>query len=123
MKYLFLVIMTSCITFAGEKDSVVCFPKNDIVRLANKIQLLRDSIEYLQAVTAAQDTLIKVSEIRMDIYNKQLDNTLQVIDYCEKQNKQLEKIIQELQPSWYDNKMLWFLSGVGTVVCVVLAIQ
>jgi hypothetical protein len=123
MKYLFLVIMTSCITFAGEKDSVVCFPKNDIVRLANKIQLLRDSIEYLQAVTAAQDTLIKVSEIRMDIYNKQLDNTLQVIDYCEKQNKQLEKIIQELQPRWYDNKMLWFLSGVGTVVCVVLAIQ
>jgi hypothetical protein len=123
MKYLFLVIMTSCVAFAGEKDSIVCFPKNDIVRLANKIQLLRDSIQYLQAVTAAQDTLIKVSEIRMDIYNKQLDNTLQVIDYCEKQNKELEKIIQELQPSWYDNKMLWFLSGVGTVVCVVLAIQ
>jgi hypothetical protein len=115
--------MTSCVAFAGEKDSIVCFPKNDIVRLANKIQLLRDSIQYLQAVTAAQDTLIKVSEIRMDIYNKQLDNTLQVIDYCEKQNKELEKIIQELQPSWYDNKMLWFLSGVGTVVCVVLAIQ
>ena len=123
MKYIFLFIITSCITFAEEKDSVVCFPKNDIVKLANKIQLLRDSIQYLQAVTAAQDTLIKVSEIRIDIYNKQLNNTLQVIDYREKQNKELEKIIQELQPRWYDNKLFWFLSGVSTVVCVVLAIQ
>ena len=56
-------------------------------------------------------------------YNKQLNNTLQVIDYREKQNKELEKIIQELQPRWYDNKLFWFLSGVSTVVCVVLAIQ
>ena len=59
----------------------------------------------------------------MDIYNQQLENTIEVIGYCEKQNKELEKIVQDLQPRWYDNKMLWFLSGVGTVVAVVLAIQ
>jgi hypothetical protein len=123
MKYIVLLILTSCIAFSKEKDSVVCFPKNDVVKLANKIQLLRDSVEYLRAVVAAQDTLIDVSKLRMDIYNQQLENTIEVIGYCEKQNKELEKIVQELQPRWYDNKMLWFLSGVGTVVAVVLAIQ
>lgn len=123
MKYIVLLILTSCIAFSKEKDSVVCFPKNDVVKLANKIQLLRDSVEYLRAVVAAQDTLIDVSKLRMDIYSQQLENTIEVIGYCEKQNKELEKIVQELQPRWYDNKMLWFLSGVGTVVAVVLAIQ
>lgn len=113
----------SSIAFSKDKDSVVCFPKNDVVKLANKIQLLRDSVEYLRAVVAAQDTLIDVSQLRMDIYSQQLENTIEVIGYCEKQNKELEKIVQELQPRWYDNKMLWFLSGVGTVVAVVLAIQ
>lgn len=123
MKYIVLLILTSCIAFSKEKDSVVCFPKNDVVKLANKIQLLRDSVEYLRAVVAAQDTLIDVSKLRMDIYSQQLENTIEVIGYCEKQNKELEKIVHELQPRWYDNKMLWFLSGVGTVVAVVLAIQ
>lgn len=123
MKYIVLLILTSCIAFSKEKDSVVCFPKNDVVKLANKIQLLRDSVEYLRAVVAAQDTLIDVSKLRMDIYSQQLENTIEVIGYCEKQNKELEKIVQELQPRWYDNKILWFLSGVGTVVAVVLAIQ
>lgn len=123
MKYIVLLILMSSIAFSKDKDSVVCFPKNDVVKLANKIQLLRDSVEYLRAVVAAQDTLIDVSQLRMDIYNQQLENTIEVIGYCEKQNKELEKIVQELQPRWYDNKMLWFLSGVGTVVAVVLAIQ
>lgn len=123
MKYIFLLVLTSSIALSKETDSVVCFPKNDVVKLANKIQLLRDSIEYLKAVVAAQDTLIDVSKLRMDIYNQQLENTIEVIGYCEKQNKELEKIVQELQPRWYDNKMLWFLSGMGTVVAVVLAIQ
>lgn len=123
MKYIVLLILMSSIAFSKDKDSVVCFPKNDVVKLANKIQLLRDSVEYLRAVVAAQDTLIDVSQLRMDIYSQQLENTIEVIGYCEKQNKELEKIVQELQPRWYDNKMLWFLSGVGTVVAVVLAIQ
>jgi len=123
MKYIVILMLTSCIAFAKEKDSVVCFPKNDVIKLANKIQLLKDSVEYLRAVVAAQDTLIDVSQLRMDIYSQQLENTIEVIGYCEKQNKELEKIVQELQPRWYDNKMLWFLSGVGTVVAVVLAIQ
>ena len=123
MKYIVILMLTSCIAFAKEKDSVVCFPKNDVIKLANKIQLLKDSVEYLRAVVAAQDTLIDVSQLRMDIYSQQLENTIEVIGYCEKQNKELEKIVQELQPRWYDDKMLWFLSGVGTVVAVVLAIQ
>ena len=123
MKYIVLLIISSCIAFSKEKDSVVCFPKDDIVKLANKIQLLKDSVEYLNAVVAAQDTLIDISQLRIEIYRQQLNNTIDVIGYCEKQNKELEKIVQELQPRWYDNKMLWFLSGVGTVVAVVLAIQ
>jgi len=35
----------------------------------------------------------------------------------------LEKIIDELQPRWYDNKFLWFLTGAASVVGIVLVVQ
>ena len=109
--------------FATEKDSIICFKKSEVVSLANKIQLIRDSVEYLTAVVNAQDTLIEFHQTRFDLYHQQLRNRDQVIDACQKRTVELEKIIQELQPRWYDNKLLWFFGGVGTVLGIVFAVQ
>lgn len=123
MKYLVAILFSVTTMFAAEKDSVICFKKSEVVSLANKIQLIRDSVEYLTAVVNAQDTLIEFHQIRFDLYHQQLKNREQVIDACQKRTVELEKIIQELQPRWYDNKLLWFFGGVGTVLGIMFAVQ
>ena len=57
------------------------------------------------------------------MFLKQLNNRDQVIDACKKRSVELEKINEELQPKWYDNKFLWFFTGVGTVLGIMFAVQ
>ena len=109
--------------FCAEKDSIVCFKKTEIVTLANKIQLLRDSVEYLQTVVNVQDTVIELYDSRTNFYNKQLKNRNEVIDLCTKRSIELENLNEELQPKWYDNNFLWFLSGIATTVGILLVAQ
>ena len=123
MKYFIILLFSATTLFASEKDSTVCFKKTEIVKLANRIQLLRDSIEYLSAVVTVQDTVIDLYQSRSDMFLKQLNNRDQVIDACQKRSKELEKINEELQPRWYDSKFLWFLTGAASVVGIILAVQ
>lgn len=123
MKYFIILLFSATTLFASEKDSTVCFKKTEIVKLANRIQLLRDSIEYLSAVVTVQDTVIDLYQSRSDMFLKQLNNRDQVIDACKKRSVELEKINEELQPKWYDNKFLWFFTGVGTVLGIMFAVQ
>ena len=123
MKYVLILLFSSISIFSSEKDSVYCFDKEQITKLASKIQTLRDSNEYLVAVVNAQDTVIDVYQSRSETFLKQLNNRDQVIDACKKRSAELEKINEELQPSWYDNKFLWFFSGVGTVLGIMFAVQ
>lgn len=109
--------------YAKDKDSVICFEKKDVLVLANKIQLLKDSVNYLSDVVKAQDTLITLHNKRFDFYINQLNNRNDIIDACEKRSIELEKINESLQPKWYDNKFLWFFNGVATVVAIVLAVK
>ena len=123
MKYIIILLLLASPLLATEKDSVICFKKSEVVLLANKIQLIRDSVEYLTAVVNAQDTLIEFHQTRFDLYHQQLKNREQVIDACQKRSVELQKINEELQPRWYDNKFLWFFSGVGTVLGIMFAVQ
>ena len=123
MKSIIILFFSATTLFASGKDSTICFKKSEVVVLANKIQLIRDSVEYLTAVVNAQDTLIEFHQTRFDLYHQQLKNRDQVIDACQKRTVELEKIIQELQPRWYDNKLLWFFGGVGTVLGIMFVVQ
>ena len=123
MKYVLALLFSVSISFAAEKDSLVCFTKPEILKLSNKIQLLQDSLEYLTAVVNAQDTVIDLYVSRSDMFIEQLKNRDQALVACKQRSVELEKIIEELQPKWYDNKFLWFLTGAASVVGIVLAVQ
>jgi hypothetical protein len=109
--------------FSSENDSVVCFQKKDVLVLANKVQSLKDSINYFKDIVKAQDTVIDLQKVRLDFYNSQLQNRNYIVDACEKRSIELEKINESLQPKWYDNKLLWFFNGVATVVAIVLVVK
>lgn len=123
MKYLLIFLLSSISIFASEKDEVYCFNKEQITKLATKIQTIRDSNDYLTAVVNAQDTVIDLYQSRSETFLKQLNNRDKVIDACQKRSVELEKIIDKLQPRWYDNKLLWFFSGVGTALGIMFAVQ
>ena len=123
MKYFLILLFSSVSIFAQQKDEVYCFNKEQITKLASKIQTLRDSNDYLVSVVDAQDTVIDLYQSRTELFMKQLKNRDEVIDACEKRTVELQKIIDELQPKWYDNKLLWFFGGVGTALGIMFAVQ
>lgn len=126
MKYILVFLFATTIMFSKEKeaikkiDSVVCFNKVEITILANKIQTLKDSIDYLKFIVSEQDTLVNLYKTRVNWYNLMLTNRQKAFDACRIQSDALQRTVDELQPRWYDNKLLWFMSGAATVVSIIL---
>ena len=126
MKYILVFLFATAVMFSKEKetikkiDSVVCFNKVEITILANKIQTLKDSIDYLKLIVSEQDTLVDLYKTRVNWYNLMLANRQKSFDACRIQSDALQRTVDELQPRWYDNKLLWFMSGAATVVSIIL---
>lgn len=112
-------------SYGQNKDSLVCLPKPEIIKLANKVQLLKDTlhwqsetINWQKGIIGGQDTLISTYKERSLVYQEQLDNRQQVIGIMEQENKKLRETIDLIMPKWYDNKWLWF--GGGAVVATII---
>jgi hypothetical protein len=123
---LILFFLVNTFSYAQSKDSVVCLPKANILKLANKIQRLQDTIQwekdtiYWQGkIIVAQDTIITDYKQRFSIFQEQLDNRQKVIGTMENENKKLYETIDILMPKWYDNKWLWFGGG-ATIATIIL---
>ena len=123
-----LFLLANTFSYGQSKDSVVCLPKNDILKLANKIQRLQDTLHWQKdtivwqgGVIIAQDTLISSHKQRTLLFQEQLDNRQKVIGTMEEENKKLRETIDLLMPKWYDNKWLW-LGGGATVATIILGL-
>ena len=118
--WVFLMILCSSVAY-GQKDSVLCLSKPEVLILANKIQLLQDSSKYKTSVINAQTTLLRTYSDRVLVYDEQLKNRQQTIELVNKQNEELKKQVETLRPKWYDDNRLWFGAGVLTTVIVFVA--
>lgn len=122
MKWLWICLMfLSTSVVYGQKDSVVCLSKSEILILANKIQLLQDSSLYKSSIINAQGKLLTIYEQRALVYEEQVQNRQKTIDLVNKQNEELQKQVEYLRPKWYDDNRLWFGAGVLTTVIVFIA--
>lgn len=120
---LIIILLAFAIQSKAQSDSVVCLPKRDILTLANKIQLLKDSLVYKGHIINAQDTLINTHNARSLVYKNQLENRQNAINTLENENKQLRDAVDLLIPKWYDNKWLWFGGGVVTSIIAVILVN
>jgi hypothetical protein len=117
-----ILFLLAVITSNGQsQDSVVCLPKSNILTLANKIQLLKDTIRWQKDIIIAQDTLVSTQKQRALVYESQLENRQTVINLMEQENKKLRETIDIMMPKWYDNKWLW-LGGGATVATIILGV-
>jgi hypothetical protein len=124
-----LFLAVTC-TYGQSKDSVICLPKSNILKLANKIQHLQDTIHWQKdtiiwqkAIIVGQDTLILSQKQRSLLFQEQLDNRQNVINTMEQENKKLRETIDLLMPKWYDNKWLWFGGGATIATIIFSAIH
>ena len=123
-----LFLLASTFSYGQSKDSVVCLPKTDILKLANKIQRLQDTIQWEKdtiswqgKIIIGQDTLITSYKQRNLLFQEQLDNRQKVIGTMEEENKKLRETIDILMPKWYDNKWMWFGGG-ATIATIILGL-
>jgi uncharacterized protein with ACT and thioredoxin-like domain len=117
-----ILFLLAVITSSGRsQDSVVCLPKSNILTLANKIQLLKDTIRWQKDIIIAQDTLVSTQKQRALVYESQLENRQTVINLMEQENKKLRETIDIMMPKWYDNKWIWFGGG-ATVATIILGV-
>ena len=123
MKWILPILFILAFTTSNgqSKDSVLCLPKSDVLTLANKIQLLKDSvhnqlstINWQKQIITEQDTLIGQQKNRFSLYETQLENRQNVINTMEQENKKLRETIDLLMPKGYDIEWLYF--GGGAVV-------
>lgn len=118
-----MFIITSICSSAQLTDSSYCFSRSDILLLANKIQLIRDSLRYKSDIIKSQDSLVFLYKETYSICKTQLENKNTQILLLEQQNIILNKSIDMIKPKWYDNKWLWFGNGVLATAIIVFLIK
>jgi hypothetical protein len=126
MKLVFITIITifsSIGMYSQQLDSSYCFSRSDILLLANKIQLIKDSVRYKADIIKSQDSLISLYKEGYLVYKNQLENKNTQISLLEEQNILLNKSIDLVKPKWYDNKWLWFGNGVLVTAIIVSLIK
>jgi hypothetical protein len=125
--YRILPIIFLCIISVsyGQKtqDSLFCFEKSEILILANKIQLMKDSLRYRKDIIYQQDTLLSYYDKQALLCKFQIENRQNTIITLEKENLILKNVVTDLKPKWYDNKWFWFSNGVIVTIATILLIR
>jgi hypothetical protein len=134
MKWILSIfIMLASISVYGQKADTTSIPKvvqpsaisltksdyflvTNKVRLANKIQLVRDSLKYVTIVAMSQDSALAAYRDSYNLAQEQLQNREQAVADLTEENAQLRQVIADQTPSWYENKWLWFAGGVVTAI-------
>ena len=115
MKHIFIIILLwPLINFSQMPDT--CFTENEIIEISETL----DSLYYLDSINneiisqqeiliSELETVLKLDSVEL-MYISKKNNLL---------NDNIELYIQRekyLKPKWYDNKFIWFSSGILTTL-------
>ena len=114
MKKLFIIIIILPILSTAQVDT--CFTKQEIINISTTI----DSLYYLDSIN--NDIILKQDNVI--IYLEQLTylDSLQKLYYQQQVNLLNTNINlyiereQLIKPKWYDNKVIWFSTGIITTL-------
>ena len=109
MKQLIFILLFP-ITVFGQTVSDTCFTEQQIHDISETLDELyyQDSSQQ-DAVIEKQDQLLQLDSLQLEYKQQQIDLLEENIDLYVKQQK-------KLQPKWYNNKVIWFSSGILTTI-------
>jgi hypothetical protein len=115
MKYFFIILyLCPALVFTQVADT--CFTSNQIIEISNTI----DSLYYLDSINneIILDQEVLINDLEKIIKLDSIENL-----YLNKKNLFLEDNInlyiereKLLKPKWYNNKIIWFSSGILTTL-------
>lgn len=115
MKKIFIIIYLCPLMIFGQIADT-CFTSDEIIDISETL----DSLYYLDSINneiiSQQETLISELETITKLDSVELMYTNKKIELL---NSNIELYIQRekyLKPKWYDNKVIWFASGIITAV-------
>jgi len=122
-RLVFAVVLSSILFSANlhaQNDTIMQFRKDQVLRLANGVQLLQDTLRYVRTLDSMKTKIISLYEDRTLVYEKQLTNREQVILACKEETNSLRQVIETLKPKWYDNKFIWMGAGVTLTGAIII---
>lgn len=115
MKYFFIILyLWPALIFSQLADT--CFTSNQIIEISNTL----DSLYYLDSINneIILDQEVLINDLEKIIKLDSIENL-----YLDKKNLFLEDNInlyiereKLLKPKWYDNKIIWFSTGIVTTL-------
>ena len=115
MKYFFIILYLYPVIILTQVADT-CFTSNQVIGISNTL----DSLYYLDSINneIILDQEVLINDLDQIIYLDSLENL-----YLEQKNIFLKDNInlyiereKLLKPKWYDNKIIWFSSGILTTL-------
>jgi len=115
MKYIFIILYLYPVIILTQVADT-CFTSNQVIGISNTL----DSLYYLDSINneIILDQEVLINDLDQIIYLDSLENL-----YLEQKNIFLKDNInlyiereKLLKPKWYDNKIIWFSSGILTTL-------
>ncbi len=112
------LIFILCFPIIGFTQTVTdtCFTEQQVINISETLDKLyyQDSISNAlitqqDAVIQKQDELLQLDSLHLQFKQQQIDLLEENIELYVKQQKQL-------QPKWYNHKIIWFSAGILTTV-------
>jgi len=118
---LFICIMFPYIVWSQLPDS--CFTQQQIQDISFTLDSLYELNDINDSIIAEQYKLISEYSQLVKLDELQLEYKTQQIDFLKKNIELYVDREKYLTPKWYDNKSIWFGSGIVTTVLVMYLVR
>jgi hypothetical protein len=115
MKRLLLLLIFPISCFAQEVDDT-CFTEQEILDISFTLDSLYKVIDINDNIIIEQEFLIDKQSKLIELDSIQLSYKTQQIDLLQKNINLYVEREKRLQPKWFDNKAIWFGSGILTTL-------
>jgi hypothetical protein len=115
MKHLFIILLFPFYSLT-QTISDTCFTTQELFSISTTLDSLLELSQINDKIISQQESIIKkqysliyLDSTQIALQHKQVVLLQETIDVYVKREKQL-------QPKWYDNKNIWFFSGILTTL-------
>ena len=117
MRSLILILLFPVICYSQQVPDT-CFTEEQIKDISFTLDSLYELNDINEQIISEQEFLIKKQNKLIELDSIQLSYKTQQIDLLQKNVDLYVEREKRLQPKWYDNKIIWFGSGILTSILI-----
>jgi len=114
-KLVFLLLMIPCIGNA-QPDPDTCFTQEELFDISETIDSLWTADSLNNSIISKQHDLIQKYQSMIYLDSLQLTYQKQQVELLQKNISLYVEREKRIQPKWYDNKAIWFGSGIVSTI-------